>query len=300
VTASADGGRLASCDESGILRVWPSIDAAAPLTFERAGARATMSQFSVNGTRLFVAWDDGTVELRDGRTAQHLTYAHAHEGGIASLAQSADGRLLVSAGNDSTVRVWDAATLKSITSLSPAKGTVQAAALSPDGRALAVAESRQIELWDTRSWERGEPLGRSQRWFDAAFSHNGDRLVTASDSGMLRVWEPRATTVVASEQRSDGNAAAADVQRMAHAVSGNSIRASVGSEGALRIMNAADGTLLMTPLERDVGGRLAVVQPDGRVAVAWDDGRIDIVDLHRFDRHVQGNEAYQRSRLAKP
>jgi WD40 repeat protein len=300
VTASAVGGRLASCDEAGALRVWPSIDADGPLTFERPGARASMTRFSVNGTRLIVAWDDGTVELRDARTAQHLTDARAHDSSIASLAQSADGQLLVSAGNDGTVRVWDATTLKSVAVLPPSKGTVQAATFSPDGRMLAVAGSRQIELWDTRSWERRDPLGRPQRWFDAAFSHHGDRLVTAGERGTVRVWEPRATAVVESEQRTDGNAAASAVQRLATGASNHPIQASVGTDGALRIMNAADGTLLMTPLDRDVSGRVAVIQPDGRVLVAWDDGRIDVVDLHRFDRHVRGNEAYQRSLLAKP
>jgi eukaryotic-like serine/threonine-protein kinase len=300
LTASASENQLASCDDSGVLRLWPSIDGDAQLTFERAGARATIARFTVNGAHLIVAWDDGTVELRDARTAQHLIDAHAHDGPVASLAQSADGRLLVTAGNDGTVRVWDAATLKAIVMLPTGKGTLHAAAFSPDGRRLAIAESRQIELWDTRTWQRGEPLGRPQRWFDAVFSHHGDRLVTVGDGGTLRVWEPRATPVVESEQLADGNAAALAVQHMAVAGSGDPLKASAGSDGALRILSAADGTLLMTPLERDVGGRLAIVRSDGRVVVAWADGRMDVVDVQAFDRHLRGNEAYQRSRLPKP
>jgi len=56
----------------------------------------------------------------------------------------------------------------------------------------------------------------------------------------------------------------------------------------------------MTPLERDVGGPLAALHPHGRIAVAWNVGRVDVVDVDAFDRFVRGNEAYQRSRLARP
>jgi hypothetical protein len=300
VAVSPNGDRLASCDESGVLRLWPSIDGDAQLIVERAGARATTVLFSADAARLIVAWDDGTVEIRDGRTARHLRDAHAHDGSITALAQSADGHLLVTGGNDRTVRVWDATTLKAIAMLPSVNGTVLAAAFSPDGRSLAIAASRQIELWDTRSWHRGEPLGRTQSWFDAAFSHNGDRLVTAGEDGTLRVWDPRTTAVVESRQLADGAAAALAVQRMTGVGPGHPLTATVGADGALRVLSAADGTVLMTPLERDVGGRIAAIRPDGLVVVAWDDGRIDVVDVRYFDRHVRGNETYERSRLPKP
>ena len=82
--------------------------------------------------------------------------------------------------------------------------------------------------------------------------------------------------------------------------SGHPLRASAGPDGALRILSATDGTLLMTPLERDVGGPLAALHPHGRIAVAWNVGRVDVVDVDSFERFVRGNEAYQRSRLARP
>ena len=300
VTASPSDDRLASCDQSGVLRLWPSLDADAPLTVERAGAHATIARFSVNGARLIVAWDDGTVELRDARTAKHLSDTRAGGGPIASLAQSSDGHLLVTAGNDGSVGVWDASTLRPVSALAATRDTILGAAFSPDGRTLAVAESRQIELWDTRSWRRGKPLGRAQRWLDVAFSQHGDRLATAGDGGTLRVWDPRGAAVVESEQLTDGDAAALAVQRMAGAGSGRPFKATVGSDGALRILSAADGRLLMTPLERDVAGRLAAVRPDGRVAAAWDDGRVDVVDVDSFDQFVRGSEAYQRSHVPRP
>ena len=67
VTTSADGERLASCDESGVLRLWPSIDEDSVSTFERNGARATVAQFDAAGTILLVGWSDGLLEVRDGR-----------------------------------------------------------------------------------------------------------------------------------------------------------------------------------------------------------------------------------------
>lgn len=96
-----------------------------------------------------------------------------------------------------------------------------------------------------------------------------------------------------------GPAAALAVQRMTGVAPGHPLTATVGGDGALRLLSAPDGTLLMTPLERDVGGAVAAIRPDGRVAVAWDDGRVDVVDIRYFDRHLRGNETYQRSRLPK-
>ena len=188
-----------------------------------------MALFSADAARLIVTWDDGTLEIRDGRTAQHLHEAHAHDGSISALAQNADGHVIVTGGNDRMLRVWDATTLKAIATLPSVNGTVVAAAFSPDGRSLAIAESRQIELWDTRSWQRGEPLGRTQSWFDASFSHNGDRLVSAGDDGTLRVWDARATPVVESQQLADGTAAALAVQRMTGVAPGHPLTATVGA-----------------------------------------------------------------------
>jgi WD40 repeat protein len=134
---------------------------------------------------------------------------HTHaDGSITALAQSADVHLRVTGGYYRIAGLCDLPTLSAIGMLPSVNGTVLAAAFSSDGHSLAIAESRQIELWDTRSWQRGEPLGRTQRWFDAAFSHTGDRLATAGDDGTLRVWDPRATAVVESEQLADGKASA--------------------------------------------------------------------------------------------
>jgi hypothetical protein len=63
-------------------------------------------------------------------------------------------------------------------------------------------------------------------------------------------------------------------------------------------MAAASASSAATAALSDVGAKAAAVRPDGRIAIAWDDGRVDVVDLRYFDRALQGNQAYQRSRLA--
>ena len=75
--------------------------------------------------------------------------------------------------------------------------------------------------------------------------------------------------------------------------------ASAGADGAVHLWDAVDARLLMTPAERDVAAIAVAMRPDGRVGVAWDDGRVDVVDVRYFDRHVRGNEPYQRLRLPR-
>jgi len=300
VSVSPDGERLASCDESGVLRLWPSIDADAGLIFEREGARASLALFDADSAHLIVGWSDGLLELRDGHTGQRVREIHAHTAAVTALAQSPDGRLVVTGASDGATRVWDAASLRAVASLPSTGGPAQSMAFRPDGLRLAVTGSHEIEQWDTRTWRRVEPArGHAPRWFDAAFSHNGDRLVTTDGSGTLRVWDAQPRAVAESQQLADGDAAERVVRGMAaRADAGGPLGASV-DEGTLHVRNTASGALLMTPIERDVSARAAAMRPDGRVAVAWEDGRVDVVDVRYFDRHVRGNEAYQRSRLAK-
>jgi WD40 repeat protein len=69
----------------------------------------------------------------------------AHDGGVASLAFSPDGKTLVTGSLDKTVKLWDAA-LKGHTNY------VQAVAFSPDGKLLASAgEDKAVRLWGVRA-----------------------------------------------------------------------------------------------------------------------------------------------------
>ena len=99
---------------------------------------------------------------------------------MTALAQSPDGRLVVTSASDGATHVWDAASLRAVATLPSTGGPAQAAAVRPDGLRLAVAEGRQVQLWDTGTWRPVQPaLGRQQQWLDAAFRSRGLPTPTA-------------------------------------------------------------------------------------------------------------------------
>ena len=64
-----------------------------------------------------------------------------------------------------------------------------ALAWSEDGRWMAIAEGREILLWDTATWEpAGTLAGHRERVVSGRFSPRGDRLVTGDAGGTIRIW----------------------------------------------------------------------------------------------------------------
>src|SRR5262249_59274932 len=114
------------------------------------------------------------------------------------LAFSPDSRRLASVAMDHTVRVWDLAAGKQLAQLPglrdssswyPEWGPV---AYSPDGRTLATPgpDPGQLLLRDAPTFDVHLTLkGHTAEVSSAAFSPKGDRLVTASLDGTVRVWE---------------------------------------------------------------------------------------------------------------
>jgi WD40 repeat protein len=105
-----------------------------------------------------------------------------------------DGQRLALAVNRAgkfAVDVRDAATGKVQQSLPQPKGS-NYPAWHPDGRTLAIcSDDHLIRLWDVASGRLLRVLeGYRSVGIHCAFTHTGDRLVSNSWDGVLRIWEP--------------------------------------------------------------------------------------------------------------
>jgi eukaryotic-like serine/threonine-protein kinase len=198
LAASPDGGTLVSCDEDGTVAAWP-VDGTKASAMTRSGATSWTAQFDPSGTRIAIGWSDGAVELRDARTWQVQREWPAHRGNVSSIAFSPDARLIATGSDDRTAHIWNAQTLDEAAVLTSGNGTTRTVAFAPDGSRLAVAGWWRVELWDTASWRRVDPpLGGAESWFDAEFSRDGARLVTASEDGNVRMWQLQPRAIVSS------------------------------------------------------------------------------------------------------
>ncbi|MCC7137281.1 MAG: hypothetical protein IT460_02490 [Planctomycetes bacterium] len=139
---SPDGTRLYTGGRDGTVRVFETTEGKPAGTYAVHQHVVTALALAPDGATLYVAGDTGEVEsvaTADGKAG--LSYEAGAEGGVASLAVSADGRWVVGGGADGVLRLWRAGTVKPMwASAKDHAGAIFSVALTPDqGEPLAGA-----------------------------------------------------------------------------------------------------------------------------------------------------------------
>jgi WD40 repeat protein len=155
--------------------------------------------FSPDGTRLASA-SFKTVRLWNTQTRQLVGEPMmGHNEAVNAVAFGPDGHRLVSASSDNTIRLWDADTRKLLSSIPPEQNAIFTVAFSSDGHHVAtgVLDDGTIRLWDVSGDKLapvGSPLsGHSGTVNSVKFSPDGERIVSGSADGSLRLWPVEAS-----------------------------------------------------------------------------------------------------------
>jgi WD40 repeat protein/beta-lactamase regulating signal transducer with metallopeptidase domain len=145
--------------------------------------------FAPDGKRLATA-SGGKIRLWNAATGEELPLSDSHEGPLAAVALSADGKTVVSYGTDRRIGRWDAATGKLLSSFRvPAATTV--AAFSPDGRIIALAGADNvIRLEDTATGKQLHNLTGPPNGVGAlAFAPDGKVLAARGGDNRIRLYD---------------------------------------------------------------------------------------------------------------
>jgi WD40 repeat protein len=122
-----------------------------------------------------VGFDDHTARIYGTANGKPLGPPLRHQGMVAAVAFSPDGKLAVTGSQDATARVWDVATGRPIGEPLRHQGQVLDVAFSPDGKTVLTASYDDIvQLWDVAT---GKPIGPP--WLHPIFG----RSVTFSPDG---------------------------------------------------------------------------------------------------------------------
>lgn len=190
------GGMNKGSDRAGAL--WDAASAARIATLSHQGLINAFS-FSPDGRHLATAGDDARIKLWDTASGRLLKTLEGHTAAIWSVAFSGNGQRLLSAGQDHRVLIWDAISGEVLKELSDlAMGTIYHAEFTPDEQRVALAtEAGIIWVWTPVSDALISMKGHQSAVLDLRFLHDGRLLVSSSNDGTLRAWDPIAGTELA-------------------------------------------------------------------------------------------------------
>jgi WD40 repeat protein len=215
--------------------------------------------------------------------AQELTRLEGHEGRIACLAFSPDGRFLASGAtgqSDHGVKLWDMGSGKNVGTFNPdARGAAFSVAFAPDGHSLVVGDlglSLRIisipECKETAAWPTSKAQGREAN--RVAYSPDGQLVAAGLIDGSILVYQVSTGKVIRKLNHDQAITALAFSPRGTTLVSGTAY--------GLRIWDVASGSVIARRDEQSSGKfevKTVAFTPDGKTLVVGDaPGWVRIID----------------------
>lgn len=195
VAWSTDSRTLASASMSGTVYLWNAEKGEVNRRWEFP-VGTTWVGWSPDGGQLAIVLWDARVFIND-QTSGDRVELRGHTDDVWAASWSPNGTRIATCSFDGTIRLWDTATGTEVGRIHGHAGQVFAVAWSPGvGSWLAsVGSDRTVRLWDVADLREVAVLsGHNEPIWGLNWSHDGSRLVTSSDDGVIRVWDVTLST----------------------------------------------------------------------------------------------------------
>ncbi|RPD70200.1 WD40 repeat-like protein [Lentinus tigrinus ALCF2SS1-7] len=319
LTYSADGSLVASASEDTYVIIWDVKGINGPKRLEGHQDTVYALTFSRDNRVLASGSLDEHIILWDVARGEQLQDLRP-ETAIHSLAYTPDGSKLIAGASDGKLYVWNSETYELEKTLEKNMAVVTFIVFSQDGRRMATGGTESVfYIWETAQLgvPNVQPLsvldGHHGMVCAAAFSPDGDRIVTASDDGSSRIWKAETGEALVILHEHTGPvwsvAFSPDGKRVASGSSDSTVKvcdsfsgerllsldghdsminavefspdgqwiASAASDNTLRLWNANDGVCTTTFNEHNDNVTSAMFSPDGTVLASGShDGMVRI------------------------
>lgn len=198
---SPDGTQIVTVSGDNVAQFWNASTGAALVELKDV----TSAAFSPDGSLLvtIASWET-TATVWNVKTGAKLVSLVGHTLSLNYAEFSPDGAYVVTASDDATARIWDVKTGTCITTLTKPSINVGVtiARYSSDGNRIVTIVLETLWLWNTKTGGLlAELSGHSKdAWSvnSAAFSHDGSRIVSASDDKTARLWDGKTGVALAT------------------------------------------------------------------------------------------------------
>jgi WD40 repeat protein len=272
---SHDGRLIATASEDSSARIWRAETDPDEVVFDSAD-RLYKGAFSSDGTRVALAGVNpkGLIVDLERNARRWLT---GHRSSLARSVQfSADGSTVLTRDAGGTAILWNADSGAPIRTLGGGRDAIAAATVGAKGAPIAAGmRDGRVLLWRSITAEQALELPKRHPVdvISLSFDPDGRRLVTASEDGVVHLWDVEAATLIRVLTGHENW-----VWVTAFSPDGSQALTADG-KGRVRIWEAQGGALEHELRGHTNGVLDAVFSPDGRrVATAAHDDLVKIWD----------------------
>jgi WD40 repeat protein len=256
----------------------------------------TYASYSSDGNRIITLSKDSTARIWDVESGKILVVLKGHKGPVRAAVFEGQVRIKTY-GDDGTIKTWDMETgievgSKNIKSMAE---IISCADFCPDGSLLALGLKGQAEIYDVNKGvfisvlsPFGHP-GLRVNLIDINFSVDGERIVTASYSHEVGVWQPRKGERILNLHEHGAGCLTAKFNKSLTKI------ASGSRDHSIIIWDARLGIIIK---KLDVGWevRSAVFSPNGSTLLVvesvrkGENSKLAMFDLHTYEKVYEMSE----------
>ena len=294
VAFSPDGERIVtgSFDKTARVWNWNVADGTELARFEGHSDAVFAVAFSPDGERIISGSLDQTASVWESANGHELFTLPGRSSSVVSVTFSADGQRIATAGDDQTARVWDAIHRHEPLTVKKHGSPISSVAFSPDGQRIITGGGSlvfspegveqihpgsgdgTVKVWDLSNDKEVLTLkGHTNRVFTAAFSPDGQRVVTGSLDQTAKIWDV-VTGKVLGVLEGHGDA----IRSVAFSPNGQRI-VTASSDHTARVWDVTSGQTLVTFGQHSNLLTSVAFSPDGRrIVTGGQDGTAKVWD----------------------